>query len=512
MRPLVALLLSACAALADDFASQLDPADFRLAAVLEQGRKKPLDTLARERLELITGNCAYKGQDPVATLLSMVFDRSGWMEAEIFDVSFPQLVESIGKRKDGNVYSAKEILASAALMAEIEKRESRKNGPRETALAELRAKLTCFLNLGAMLRVVPPPAGYPKDDWYGMREAAPGTWRAEGAPRDLYPAGWVDETEKLWGQLAAAVRAKDATAANRAMAALAPRLASVSAGNYPSRSMLAAEHAFMRWQPFRWSWILYALACGVLGFGVWLGSKRWHTAGFVLMCAGFASHLMGAGMRAYVAQRAPWADLYETMVAATLMCTVFAVCFEAIFRSSYVGISACFMGAVGLVGASMLPFDFRTVDPLVPELRSWWLKYHVLAMICAYGAFTLAFGISVLHLWVHFGRKDEQGSKKLEDLTYRIIQIGFFSITLGVILGALWADSAWGRYWGWDPKETWALVTWFIYAACIHGRMLGWCRGPRAAAASILGYAAALFTFFGVNFLMTGLHSYANAT
>ena len=130
-------------------------------------------------------------------------------------------------------------------------------------------------------------------------------------------------------------------------------------------------------------------------------------------------------------------------------------------------------------------------------------------MIASYGAFTLAFGISAQHLWLHFGRKDETGSRKLEDLNYRVIQVGFFFVTVGIIFGAVWADSAWGRYWGWDPKEIWSLVTWFIYGACLHGRMVGWCRGPRAATASILAYAAVLFTFFGVNFLLSGLHSYA---
>ena len=380
MRTLVALLISASAALAGDFASRLDPGEFRLAAVMEKGRKKPLDTFAREKLEFITGKDTYKGEDPVATLLSMAFEPSAWEEAEIYRVSFPPLVEAVGKKTDGklaNVYSARELLSNTALMMEIEKRESgvrQGNGPREKAVDELWAKMKSFRDLGAMLRIVPPPAGYPKDDWYGLREEAE-IWQLEGAPQDVYPANWVEGTEKLWGELAAAVRVKDAPAANRAMAALAPRLASVNAGKYPPHSMLATEHAFMRWQPFRWSWILYALACGVFAFGVGLGSQKWHMAGFALMGAGLALHLLGVGMRAYVAQRAPWADMYEALVVATLACVVFAVCFEAIFRSSYAGISACFMAATGLAGASMLPFDFRTIDPLVPALRSWWLRH-----------------------------------------------------------------------------------------------------------------------------------------
>jgi cytochrome c-type biogenesis protein CcsB len=274
--------------------------------------------------------------------------------------------------------------------------------------------------------------------------------------------------------------------------------------------MMTVEHAFMAWQPFRIAWIVYFLACAAFAMKLGTGSKKLQVAGFALMCVGFAAHLGGVGMRAYVAQRAPWADLYEAMVVVALMCVTFAVVFEALHRTAYVGLSASFMAGVGLVGAAMLPFDFRTIDPLVPVLRSWWLKYHVLSMICSYGAFSLAFGISGIHLYQHFARKDAEASRKLEDLTYRVVQVGFFFITVGIILGAVWADSAWGRYWGWDPKEIWALVSWFIYGAYIHGRMIGWCRGIRAAYASVIGYAAILFTFFGVNFVLTGLHSYAN--
>ncbi|MEK7469196.1 MAG: cytochrome c biogenesis protein CcsA [Planctomycetota bacterium] len=268
----------------------------------------------------------------------------------------------------------------------------------------------------------------------------------------------------------------------------------------------------MTWQPLAGSCIAYALACGAFAIGIVRGSAKSRAAGFGLMCAGLAVHLTGAGMRTYAAERPPWSDLYETLVVTSLMCAVFGACFEAVFRSGYAAISSCFMAALGLLGASLLPLDFRTSGPLIPELRSHWLKYHVLSMICAYGAFSLAFGISVLQLWLHFIRKDDAVTRKLEDLNYRVVQIGFFCLTLGIILGAAWADAAWGRYWGWDPKEIWALVTWFLYGACIHGRMIGWCRGRRAAAASILGYAAAMFTFFGVNFLLGGLHSYANPT
>ncbi|PLY11646.1 MAG: c-type cytochrome biogenesis protein CcsB [Desulfuromonas sp.] len=161
-----------------------------------------------------------------------------------------------------------------------------------------------------------------------------------------------------------------------------------------------------------------------------------------------------------------------------------------------------------------------TIEPLVPALQSNWLTYHVITCFIGYGAFAVACGVSVMYLIkARQEERAEEGAvggllglfpsiKVLDDINYKAILVGFPLLTLGIITGAAWANYAWGTYWSWDPKETWSLIVWFIYAAFLHARFTrGWV-GKRAAWLSIFGFAATLFCYLGVNLLLSGLHSY----
>lgn len=156
------------------------------------------------------------------------------------------------------------------------------------------------------------------------------------------------------------------------------------------------------------------------------------------------------------------------------------------------------------------------IKPLVPALQSNWLTAHVVTCFFGYAAFALAFGMSIMYLLKRLETQEKDSSflklipqkSILDDLCYQMILIGFLMLTLGIITGAVWAHSAWGTYWSWDPKETWSLITWLVYATLLHSRMIrGW-RGKKLAILSIIGFACVLFTYFGVNFLLAGLHSY----
>ncbi len=159
------------------------------------------------------------------------------------------------------------------------------------------------------------------------------------------------------------------------------------------------------------------------------------------------------------------------------------------------------------------------IQPLIPALQSNWLTYHVITCFLGYAAFAVSCGVSIMFL-IKFSSETSKktagafsralpNTEVLEDLSYKAIAVGFPMLTLGIITGAAWADYAWGTYWSWDPKETWSLITWFIYATFLHARIVrGW-RGKRAAILCIIGFASVLFTYFGVNYLLAGLHSYA---
>jgi cytochrome c-type biogenesis protein CcsB len=191
---------------------------------------------------------------------------------------------------------------------------------------------------------------------------------------------------------------------------------------------------------------------------------------------------------------------------------LFTAAFERGFRER--AIPAVMLPVAVALMAVALAFFPSEVSPLVPALQSnRILGIHVTTMVLAYSALSVSFGASVLYLVQaggaarRFARLPEP--EILEDVAYWSVLVGFPLLTLGIALGAYWANSAWGRYWGWDPKETAALLTWFVYAGYLHARSLrGW-EGRRAAYLLLLGYVAVLFTYFAVNFLISGLHSYA---
>ena len=155
------------------------------------------------------------------------------------------------------------------------------------------------------------------------------------------------------------------------------------------------------------------------------------------------------------------------------------------------------------------------IMPLMPALKSNWLVIHVVTCFLAYAAFALGCGAAILYFFMSrlpklpVKQKDSLNKvQEMDELIYRAIMIGFFLLTLGILTGAVWAESAWGRYWSWDPKETWSLITWLIYAGLLHARLVrGW-QGKRIAMLAVVGFLAVMFTYFGVSFLLPGLHAY----
>ncbi len=241
--------------------------------------------------------------------------------------------------------------------------------------------------------------------------------------------------------------------------------------------------------------------------------------GFIVQAAAIAlrwkeSYDLGHG-------HAPLSNLYESVVffAWTIILIFGLIDFKYKYRA---------------VGAFVVPFAFlgmawaqlglnSGIEPLVPALQSNWLLYHVVTCFLGYAAFAVACGVSVMYLIkskYEVGNGDARAGgilaifpsiKILDDLNYKAIMVGFPLLSLGIITGAAWADYAWGSYWSWDPKETWSLIVWFIYAAFLHARITrGWV-GKRAAILSIVGFVATIFCYLGVNLFLAGLHSYGGA-
>lgn len=230
----------------------------------------------------------------------------------------------------------------------------------------------------------------------------------------------------------------------------------------------------------------------------------------ILLGIGLAVNIASIVTRGLATGYMPFSNIYETM-------SIFSAFLAAAFLVSKRWIKTEFIGTYGMpiVLAAMIigVAQYTEAGMLPPALRSIWLSIHVPIAILSYSMFALAFIGGILYL-LKERAKDGMGVTAnislatLDNFGYRIITIGFILLTLAIITGAVWAEIAWGTYWSWDPKETWSLVTWIVYAAYLHSRLLrGW-QGKRSAILAIVGFLAVIFTYFGVN-LLGGLHAYA---
>jgi cytochrome c-type biogenesis protein CcsB len=253
--------------------------------------------------------------------------------------------------------------------------------------------------------------------------------------------------------------------------------------------------------------IFYLASAGF--FCIALASRRdlWDRIARVALKTGFSLHSVMVGVRWYEAGRPPFANMYEALVLFGWSVVLVYIIFELVYKAKFLAIPVNILVIIFLSAA--LPSD-SSIKPLLPALQSKWMSVHVITYFIGYGALSIAFVLSAVYLFLS-GRKniDPAAMSVLDDLTYRLIIFGFPFLTVGMTTGSIWANSAWGTYWNWDPKETCSLITWLVYAVYLHMRILrGW-RGKSAAYLSLLGFLATLFTFVGVNFILPGLHSYS---
>jgi len=251
--------------------------------------------------------------------------------------------------------------------------------------------------------------------------------------------------------------------------------------------------------------------------GIWLRSA------FLLTCAGLALHMASVLTRGLSEHRVPWGNMYEFIAAITCAAVLVFVLGAVRFRAYYLGLFILLPVVLAL--AVDVVWIYTPAGQLVPALQSYWIAIHVTAMIIAIGMYILGAVVTVLYLLsarhdrrVAAGQEDASagimgrlpGADTLDRLAYRAILFAFPAWTFAVIAGAIWADHAWGRYWGWDPKETWSFVIWLVYAAFLHARATAGWRGRKAAYIQLFGFACLMFNLVGVNLWISGLHSYAN--
>jgi cytochrome c-type biogenesis protein CcsB len=247
----------------------------------------------------------------------------------------------------------------------------------------------------------------------------------------------------------------------------------------------------------------------------------WVQVGVVLSALGVAAHLVAVVARGLAVHRAPWGNMYEFVTALTCVATLFFLYVLIRYRAWALGVFV--MGAVVLALGLAETVIYTAAGPLVPALQSYWLSIHVTAMTLATGMFFVAAVLGALYLIAERYRARGAGggngliaripsADQLDKLTYRTVIFGFPVWTFGVIAGAIWADQAWGRYWGWDPVETWAFITWVLYACYLHARATAGWRGRRAHYIQLIGFASLVTNMLVVQVFITGMHSYAGVS
>ncbi len=272
----------------------------------------------------------------------------------------------------------------------------------------------------------------------------------------------------------------------------------------------------------------FAYLISMLLFFAFLASKSKIVGlgGSLVAYVGFIAQTVAIGLRwneSYVQGHghAPLSNLYESVVFFSWTIILIFGILDMKYKYRIIG---AFVIPFALLGMAWAQLSLESnIEPLVPALQSNWLLYHVITCFLGYACFAVACGISIMYLLKIKAESSDSNSaagsiissfpsaRILDDMNYRAIMIGFPLLTLGIITGAAWANYAWGTYWSWDPKETWSLIVWFVYAAFLHARITrGWV-GKRAAWLSIIGFAATIFCYLGVNLFLSGLHSYGGS-
>jgi cytochrome c-type biogenesis protein CcsB len=509
------------------------------------GRVKPFDSYARDIVLQITGRRTFDGWDPVELVVSWLTDPQGWERKEFILVNRADVKRQLGLPEGRSRYSPKELFIDSFL-AEYAQSLGRSQGgmsaqatpiartskpdPRDEELKRLFERVSLYRAIvtGDAWPVIPGEPGAP---WASLAlqghdaasiAALPGKAVREGFMRIF--AGYLRSEKNTFDEGVTTARGA---------------ITSDMKGewNPSTEKRISAELLYNRVHPYQWAWIFYLLAALAWAVAIWLSgqgvaaiygkdsadasptavnARRFVRAALPLTFLGLALHVFGILVRCYIAGRPPVTNMYESIVWVSFGIMLFATVLWAIQRNTILFGVATAMSAICLIVSDAAPAMIDpSIHPLVPVLRSnYWLLIHVLTITLSYAAFALTLGLGNVALWVFArgGEKSQEGAKKiamLNLLSYRAMQFGVVLIAAGTILGGIWADYSWGRFWGWDPKEVWALIALLGYLAVLHARYAGWMRPFAFAAWTVIAFTLVLMAWYGVNFVLgVGLHSY----
>ncbi len=529
---------------------------WRHLPVQEGGRHKPLDTLAWETFRTLSNRTSLKdpdtGQrlDSTTLYLVLLFDWQGWDrpadlsvisggherasyaklhrpdkwdQSPLLRVDFLDLRTALNMEQDAKYISPAELSRSKIktpglfeeklflLWAEslIAKQQEGLTTFEEKSL-ELADKFWSYQDhrMGNRLEVI-PIQGSEQGEWLSVAALMRASFNDQSDP-----TGKMREAQQQFRAARTAYFDSSATDFDQASAeflstveTLGPQL-----GHYPDQSQINLEILYNHWPPFRFAWVFMTLTFILLLLSMGTGWRLFYAAGWVAAVSGCAAMIVGFAMRVAISGRAPVTNMYESVVYVGLGIAALGMLFELIYRKRFILTASAAVATIALILADNCPAVLDpSLRPLQPVLRSnFWLVTHVMTITLSYAALALALGIGNITLGYFLaGSTNHKVIDGLTNFTYRAIQVGVLLLAAGTILGGVWADYSWGRFWGWDPKEVWALVALLGYLAVLHARSAGWVHQFGLAALSVVCFSLVVMAWYGVNFVLgAGLHSY----
>ncbi len=474
----------------------------RRVVVQHKGRLKPIDSFAWESLDQITDKNRIGKQDPVETLFRMTAQPEYWKDEPLIAIPYAPLRPLLGMEEKQKRISMNEVVDTRKLMrmlpAIVEKQE------RDDELSMIdNETMDVFNRFVAASNVF-------DQKWYMIPPAEDHlrTWSAIITPEGL-TAEQVMPIREAWSTILVSIRESDTATLIAASKTLRQLLIDAGGSHYPAPWRIEWEVRYNALKPFQWAQVFYGLGALLFLISLVRAGRRWYYLGFLAFGGAFVLHTAGILLRVILGGRPPVSNFYETMLWIPFVMVVMTFILEARHRMRYLAMVASALSGLTLFLADQVPLD-SSITPVVAVLRSnKWLTIHVLTIVASYGAIALAAGLAHVYAVVYWLKNEPKQLRDLATWTYRCIQIGVVLLAGGIMLGAVWANASWGRYWAWDPKETWALITLLWYLAILHGRFAGWLRGFGVAMTTICGFFLLLVTYYGVSFYMVGLHSYA---
>ncbi len=486
------------------------------------GRMKPAHTFASELVRKVSQTETFNGMQPSQVLLSIIENPRLWFEIPVIylEKGNSKIRQSIGIADTAKYARLSDFITPRGAykikeqVAEAQKKNVQNKFEKDLIKIDRRVGLLYSAIGGGILRIYPIP-----NDENNKWVSQPETYTAGFKATDSV---FVRQSLPVYIQfLQEAKKTGDYTKANQILDGIKKFQKKFGADVYPMEKQIELEISYNKIQPFQKLAKYYGYLSMLLIIFVFIqifNTKKWVNVLVKILIGGvvslFVLHTLSLGARWYISGNAPWSNAYESIIYVAWATMLFGLFFGR--KSSLTITATTFLTAIILAFAHQNWLDPEIAN-LQPVLNSWWLLVHVSIIVASYGPFSLGMILGVFALFLmaftnkYNKKKMDINIKEITIINEMALTVGLVMLTIGNFLGGMWANESWGRYWGWDPKETWALVSIMVYAFVLHMRLIPGFRGKFTFNLwSIVAYASIMMTYFGVNFYLSGLHSYAS--